>query len=71
LYNAQGRMASLSQRRCFRFFFMIWLCHHENSAPGRTKPKKAPFEITGNNVVVQQLIAQERYAISTPYVHVH
>jgi len=58
-------MASLSQRRCFRFFSTIRLRHHGNSASGRTEPKKAPYEITGNSVEVQKLIALK---LNKPYI---
>jgi hypothetical protein len=47
---AQSRMASLSQRRCFRFFEKNCLRIFFNHANGVTEPKEAPFAITGDNV---------------------
>jgi hypothetical protein len=49
-------MASLSQRRCFRFFPTIWLRHRGNSDYVATEPKEAPYETTGNNIELQESI---------------
>jgi len=56
-FYCSSRMASLSQRRCFRFFPTIGLCHRGNSDFVGTEPKEAPYETTGNSVELQELIA--------------
>ena len=43
-------MASLSQRRCFRFFKKNFLRIFFNHAFGVTEPKEAPYVTTGNNL---------------------
>jgi len=48
-------MASLSQRRCFRFFEKNFLRIFFNHTFGVTEPKEAPFETTGNNLKLQAL----------------
>ena len=49
-------MASLSQRRCFRFFEKNFLRIFFNHAFGVTEPKEAPYVTTGNNLKLQALI---------------
>ena len=51
-------MASLSQRRCFRFFEKNFLRIFFNHAFGVTEPKKAPYATTGekNAAVIQTRI---------------
>jgi len=51
-------MASLSQRRCFRFFEkMSAKADFFNPAFGMSEPKEAPYVTTGNNLKLQALIA--------------
>jgi hypothetical protein len=54
---AQSRMASLSQRHCFRFFEKNCLRIFFNHAFGVTEPKEVPFAITGVNIELQALFA--------------
>jgi len=54
-----SRMASLSQRRCFRFFEKNFLRIFFNHAFGVTEPKEAPYVTTGNNLKLQTLITQK------------
>jgi len=49
-------MASLSQRRCFRFFEKNFLRIFFNHAFGVTEPKEAPYVTTGDNLNLQALI---------------
>ena len=49
-------MASLSQRRCFRFFEKNFLRIFFNHAFGVTEPKEAPYVTTGDNLKLQALI---------------
>ena len=51
-----SRMASLSHRRCFRFFEKNFLRIFFNHAFGVTEPKEAPYVTTGNNLKLQTLI---------------
>ena len=53
-----SRMASLSQRRCFRFFEKNFLRIFFNHAFGVTEPKEAPYVTTGNNLKLQALITE-------------
>jgi hypothetical protein len=49
-------MASLSQRRCFRFFEKMYAeADFFNHAFGVTEPKEAPYATTGNNLKLQSL----------------
>ena len=48
-------MASLSQRRCFRFFEKNFLRIFFNHALSVTEPKEAPYVTTGNNLKLQTL----------------
>src|SRR6187401_2904687 len=50
-----SRMASLSQRRCFRFFEKNFLRIFFNHTFGVTEPKEAPYVTTGNNLKLQVL----------------
>ena len=49
-------MASLSQRRCFRFFEKNFLRIFFNPDFVGTEPKEAPYVTTGNNLKLQALI---------------
>jgi len=46
-FIAQGRWASLMQRRCLRFFSAIWLRHCCNFNCVETEPQKAPNACAG------------------------
>jgi len=48
-------MASLSQRRCFRFFEKNFLRIFFNPDFVGTEPKEAPYATTGNNLKLQSL----------------
>jgi hypothetical protein len=50
-------MASLSQRRCFRFFEKNYLRIFFNYDFVGTEPKEAPYETTGNSAEFQKSIA--------------
>jgi hypothetical protein len=60
LFNCKAlcssRMASLSQRRCIRFFEKNILRIFFNSDFVGTEPNEAPYETTGNSVELQELI---------------
>ena len=51
IFTAHGRLASLMQRRCLRFFAAIWLCHCRNFNCVETEPQKAPNAWAGETGV--------------------